>query len=106
MRTIRSPRGYPLTSGCGWCAGPILSASPGHLEGQGCKCSQSTYSVGDSALLVAEVGAELSNGQPAQARTVFLYWHHDTFHQSTGEAIRLFDQAVDWALGLPADAGT
>ena len=60
---------------------------------------------GDSALLVAEVGAELSNGQPAQARTVFLYWHHDTFHQSTGEAIRLFDQAVDWALGLPSGDG-
>ena len=59
----------------------------------------------DSALLAAEAGAELSNGQPARARTVFLYWHHDTFHQSTGEAIRLFDRAVDWALGLPADDG-
>ena len=57
----------------------------------------------DSALLVAEVGAELSNGQPARARTVFLFWHHDTFHLSTSEAIRLFDRAVDWALGLPAD---
>ncbi len=54
----------------------------------------------DAALLVAEVGAELANGQPAQARTVFLFWHHDTFHLSTGEAIRLFDRAVDWALGL------
>ena len=59
---------------------------------------------GDSALLVAEVGAELSNGQPAPARTVFLYWHHDTFRRSTGEAVRLFDRAVDWALGLPAAA--
>ncbi len=57
----------------------------------------------DSALLVAEVGAELANGQPAQARTVFLFWHHDTFHLSTGEAIRLFDRAVDWALGLLPD---
>ena len=60
----------------------------------------------DAALMVAEAGAELANGQPAQARTVFWFWHHDTFHQSTGEAIRLFDQAVDWALGLPADTGT
>ena len=59
----------------------------------------------DSALLVAEVGAELSNGQPAQARTVFLFWPHDTFHLSTSEAVRLFDRAVDWALGLPADDG-
>ncbi len=60
---------------------------------------------GDVALMVAEAGAELANGQPAQARTVFLYWHHDTFHWSTGNAVRLFDQAVDWALGLPADDG-
>ena len=59
----------------------------------------------DAALLVAEVGAELANGQPAQARTVFLFWHHDTFHLSTGEAIRLFDRAVDWALGLLPDDG-
>ena len=59
----------------------------------------------DSALLVAEVGAELANGQPAQARTVFLFWHHDTFYQSTGEATRLFDRAVDWALGLPTGDG-
>ena len=59
----------------------------------------------DSALLVAEVGAELANGQPAQARIVFLFWHHNTFHQSTGEAIRLFDRAVDWALGLLPDDG-
>ena len=61
---------------------------------------------GDSALLVAEVGAELSNGQPAKARTVFLYWHHDTFRRSTDDAVRLFDRAVDWALGLPANDGT
>ncbi len=59
---------------------------------------------GDAALMVAEAGAELANGQPAKARTVFLFWHHDTFHRSTGEAVRLFDRAVDWALGLlPAD---
>ncbi len=55
---------------------------------------------GDLALMVAEAGAELLSGQPAQARTVFLFWHHDTFHRSTGEASRLFDRAVDWALGL------
>ena len=59
----------------------------------------------DPAILVAEAGAELSNGQPAQARTVFLYWHHDTFLRSTGEAVRLFDRAVDWALGLLPDDG-
>ena len=59
----------------------------------------------DSALLVAEVGAELANGQPAQARNVFLFWHHDTFHLSTGEAIRLFDRAVDWALDLSSGTG-
>ncbi len=58
-----------------------------------------------AALLAAEAGAELSNGQPAQARAVFLFWHHDTFHLSTGEAIRLFDRAVDWALGLLPDDG-
>ena len=34
-----------------------------------------------------------------------LYWHHDTFRRSTGEAVRLFDRAVDWALGLPAADG-
>ena len=56
----------------------------------------------DAALMVAEVGAELANGQPARARTVFLFWHHDTFHWSTGKAARLFDRAVDWALGLPS----
>ena len=59
----------------------------------------------DSALLVAEVGAELANGQPAKARAVFLFWHHDTFHLSTGEAIQLFDRVVDWALGRLPDDG-
>ena len=57
---------------------------------------------GDVALMVAEAGAELANGQPAQTRTVFLYWHDDTFHWSTGEAIRIFDRAVNWALGIPS----
>ncbi len=60
---------------------------------------------GDAALMVAEAGAELAHGQRAHARTVFLFWHHDTFHRSTGEAIRLFDRAVDWALGLPSRSG-
>ena len=60
---------------------------------------------GDAALMVAEVGAELSNGQPARARTVFLYWYHDTFHLGTDEAVRLFDRAVNWALGLPSSDG-
>ncbi len=60
---------------------------------------------GDAALMVAETGAELLNGQTAKARTVFLYWHHDTFHWSTDNAVRLFDRAVDWALGLPSGGG-
>ena len=62
----------------------------------------------DAALLVAEAGAELAHGQhgqTAKARTVFWFGHHDTFHRSTGEAVRLFDQAVDWALGLTPDEG-
>ena len=60
---------------------------------------------GDAALMAAEAGAELVGGQPAAARTVFLFWHHDTFHRSAGDAVRLFDQAVDWALGLSPDDG-
>ncbi len=55
---------------------------------------------GDYAILAAETGAELLNGQTAKARTVFLFWQHDTFRRSTGEAVRLFDRAVGWALGL------
>ncbi len=60
---------------------------------------------GDAALMVAEVGAELANGQPARARTVFWFGHHDTFHWSTSRAVRLFDRVVDWALGLSPDDG-
>ena len=60
---------------------------------------------GDYGVLAAEVGAELVNGQPAPARRVFLYWYHNTFHRSTGEAVRLFDRAVDWVLGLPSGDG-
>ncbi len=59
----------------------------------------------DYAILAAEAGAELVNGQPARARTVFLFWHDTTFHRSTGEMVRLFDRAVDWALGIPSDDG-
>ncbi len=59
----------------------------------------------DYAILVAEAGAELTNGQSAPARTVFWFWHHDTFRRSTGDAVRLFDRAVDWALRLPVDDG-
>ena len=72
-------------------SGPGVQVLARHLTGD------------DAAIMVAEAGAQLANGQRAQARTVFWFWHHDTFHLSTGEAIRLFDQAVDWALGLPAD---
>ena len=91
LRVVRRPDTFSVA----WpFKGPGVQVLAKHLLG------------GDSAILVAEVGAELSNGQPAQARTVFLYWHHDTFLQSTGEAARLFDRAVDWALGLsPGDGG-
>ena len=60
----------------------------------------------DPALLVVEAGAELLNGQRMPARTVFLSWHHDTLHRSTDEVARLFDRAVDWALGLSSDDGS
>ena len=60
---------------------------------------------GDAALLVAEAGAELAHGQLARARTVFWFGYHDTFHRSTGNAVRLFDRAVNWALGLLAGEG-
>ncbi len=60
---------------------------------------------GDYAILAAEAGAELVHGQPAQARTVFLFWHDTTFHRSTGDVVQLFDRAVDWALGLPSGDG-
>ena len=60
---------------------------------------------GDAAFLVAEVGAELSNGQPAKARTVFWFGYHDTFYRSTDQAIQLFDRAVDWTLGISSDDG-
>ena len=60
----------------------------------------------DAALIVTEAGAELSNGQPAAARTVFWFGHHDTFSRSTIKGSQLFDRAVDWALGLPLGAGT
>ena len=90
LRVVRRPDTFSVA----WpFKGPGVQVLAKHLFGD------------DSAILVAEVGAELSNGQPAQARTVFLYWHHDTFHLSTGEAVRLFDRAVDWALGLPAADG-
>ena len=60
----------------------------------------------DAAIMVAEAGAELAHGQLAKARTVFWFGYHDTFHWSTGEAVRLFDRAVDWALGLSPGDGT
>ena len=55
--------------------------------------------------MVAEAGAELLNGQRARARTVFMFWHHDTFARAAGDGIRLFDRAVDWALDLPSVKG-
>ena len=59
----------------------------------------------DPALMVAEVGAELANGQPARARMVFWFGYHNTFQRSTDKAVRLFDRAVDWALASPSVCG-
>ncbi len=85
LRVVRRPDTFSVA----WpFRGPGVQVLAKHLFGN------------DSALLVAEVGAELANGQPAPARMVFWFGHHDTFYLSTGEAIRLFDRAVDWALGL------
>ena len=85
LRVVRRPDTFSVA----WPSnGPGVQVLAKHLLG------------GDYALMVAEAGAELANGQPAAARTVFLFWHHDTFHLSTGEAVRLFDRAVNWALGL------
>ena len=90
LRVVRRPDTFSVA----WPSnGPGVQVLAKHLLG------------GDYALMVAEAGAELANGQPAAARTVFLFWHHDTLHRSTGEAVRLFDRAVNWALGLPADRG-
>ena len=90
LRVVRRPDTFSVA----WpFRGPGVQVLAKHLFG------------GDSAILAAEVGAELSNGQPARARTVFLFWHHDTFYLSTGEVVRLFDRAVDWALGLPSGDG-
>ena len=90
LRVVRRPDTFSVA----WpFRGPGVQVLAKHLFGD------------DSAILAAEVGAELSNGQPAWARTVFLFWHHDTFYLSTGEAVQLFDRAVDWALGLPSGDG-
>ncbi len=73
-------------------SGPGVQVLARHLTGD------------DAALMVAEAGAELAHGQRARARTVFWFGHHDTLHRSTGEAVRLFDRAVNWALGIiPSD---
>ena len=85
LRVVRRPDTFSVA----WPSnGPGVQVLAKHLFG------------GDYAILAAEAGAELANGQPAPARTVFLFWHHDTFHRSMIEAVRLFDRSVDWALGL------
>ena len=86
LRVVRQPDtlsvAYPPS-------GPGVQVLARHLTGD------------DAALMVAEVGAELANGQRARAGTVFWFGHDDTFHLGTGNALRLFDRVVDWALGLP-----
>ena len=90
LRVVRRPDTFSVAYPP---SGPGVHVLARHLTGD------------DAALMVVEAGAELANGQLARARTVFWFGHHDTFHLSTGEAVRLFDRAVDWALGLPRDAG-
>ena len=89
LRVVRQPDTFSVAYPP---SGPGVQVLAKHLLG------------GDYAILAAEAGAELAYGQRAQARTVFWFWHHDTFRRSTDDAIRLFDRAVDWALGLPGDA--
>ena len=91
LRVVRQPDTFSVAYPP---SGPGVQVLARHLTGD------------DAALMVAEAGAELANGQPAAARTVFWFGHDDTFHRSTANAMRLFDRAVDWALGLPLDAGT
>ena len=90
LRVVRQPDTFSVAYPP---SGPGVQVLARHLTGD------------DAALMVAEAGAELANGQPARARMVFWFGHHDTFRRSTGEAVQLFDRAVDWALGLPLDAG-
>ena len=90
LRVVRRPDTFSVAYPP---SGPGVQVLARHLTGD------------DAALMVAEAGAELAHGQPARARTVFWFGHHDTFHRSTGDAIRLFDRAVDWALGLSPDDG-
>ncbi len=90
LRVVRRPDTFSVAYPP---SGPGVQVLARHLTGD------------DAALMVAEAGAELANGQSAQARTVFWFGHHDTFHRSTGVGIRLFDRAVDWALGLPSANG-
>ena len=85
LRVVRQPDTFSVSYKT---IGPGVHVLARHLTGS------------DVALMVAEVGAELLSGRMAKARTVFLFWYHDTFHRSTGEGIRLFDRVVDWALGL------
>ena len=91
LRVVRQPDTFSVAYPP---SGPGVQVLARHLTGD------------DAALMVAEAGAELANGQPAAAWTVFWFGHDDTFHRSTANAMRLFDRAVDWALGLPLDAGT
>ncbi len=53
------------------------------------------------AVLVAEDGADLLNGMAAGGRTVFLPLGPDGFAHATGALTRLFDQSINWALGIP-----
>ena len=90
LRVVRRPDTFSVSY---LPSGPGVQVLARHLTGS------------DVALMVAEAGAELLSGLKAEARIVFMYWHHDTFHRSTGEAVRLFDRTVNWALGLPPPGG-
>ena len=90
LRVVRRPDTFSVSYKT---IGPGVQVLARHLTGS------------DVALMVAEAGAELLSGLRAQARTIFLFYHHDTFHRSTGGAVQLFDRAVNWALSLPSGQG-
>lgn len=55
----------------------------------------------DTAVMVADSGAELLGGHMAPARRVFLFFEDQSWLSTTDLARQLFDQAVDWAIGPP-----
>ena len=55
----------------------------------------------DYAVLAAESGVDLGLGFPTSARMVYLALGERGLRHATGPLVRLFDQSLLWALGLP-----